>query len=725
VVILWLMLGVLYSIQRWWVAEGTRTQNVPLHWMDLGVVLIAVGHVVSTIVVFQVSGDRRAALNLTFEWIGLLIAWRIFRTLFQDSQIAAQGIAVLIAISVGLSSYGIWQHHAYYAEQREWYLNLRGELDQASTSGDGRQFARINEITRQFQERDIPLSGSSRILWENRLLDSTEPFATFSLANTLAGILATALVLLIGQASSTISDQHKSSWLAKTLLLIQICLIAYCLILTKSRSAWLGASVGLGILLIRRTRLAAAKQVFRWLVGGTLIAGLAVGIVAATGGIDKEVILESLRSLQFRSLYWAGTAKLLQAQPLTGAGPGNFRQVYLQHKLDETSEEIRDPHNFVLDAWSSSGLIGLAGLLLIIGCTGWQLMHHAKTGVIEEPPRTPQIRSLHRGRQLRIAAGGILFGFLLHLIWTWVNGSDEWTSEPPRLLLTAGLLLMLLRGGESVRPMDSAACFAAASAMMINLLAAGGFEMPAVMLTLLLCLAAGLAFRPAAERPFGTYFAFPTVGACLGAGLLVVQFGLLPAAKSDYYVRVGDFMITGAQNPLRALDQFQQASQADPQSVTPRQRIAEVLSYRLSEAVGLRAEAASNERKGMNEAERSLADQALQACENLISADRRNSFSYGLRSEVRWNTALLIGDSQMRDLAIQDLQTAANLYPSSAAARYRLTERLAAAGIEHRDEAKTNAQRVLELDQINHAWGHSDRYLTDEQRKTVERISEQ
>ena len=122
----WILLGLLQSMQRWMASELRQT---PFDWMDLGVVLIVFGHVVSTLIVFHVSGDRRAALNLTFEWIGLLIAWRIFRSLFQDPQIATQGVAILIAICVGLSCYGIWQHHWYYAEQSEWYLSLRREFE--------------------------------------------------------------------------------------------------------------------------------------------------------------------------------------------------------------------------------------------------------------------------------------------------------------------------------------------------------------------------------------------------------------------------------------------------------------------------------------------------------------------------------------------------------------------------------------------------------------------
>jgi len=729
--VLWMLLGFLHELQHWWATDEAHARRPRFDAIDLGVLLIAVGHVISTLAVFQVEGDRRAALNLTFEWIGLLVAWRIFRSLLQDQQTAAQGIAVVIAICVGLSCFGIWQHHVFYAEQSEWYRSLRTELDQALASGDASHFSRVNEITQQFQEREIPMYGSSRIAWENRLLSSSEPFATFSLANTLAGILATGLVLLIGQASSTIGERRKASWLSTMLLVIQVCLIVYCLILTKSRSAWLGTCVGLGILLLRRIRLSAVQNAFRWLVAGSLITAMAFGIVVAVGGLDKEVILESPRSLQFRLLYWTGTLKMLRDQPLTGAGPGNFRQVYLQYKADESSEEIRDPHNFVLDAWSSSGLVGLSGLLLVIGCTGWRLMQRP-TGLSPQKMRSDQIRlAAPRGQPLRIVVGGILSGFLLHIAWTWFKGSDEWTSEPIRMLLLAGVSLLISRGQASFRPVDSAACLAAASAMMVNLLAAGGFEMPAVMITLLMCLAAGIPGNGPQSHSHGKKLRVLCAAACLAACTVTIRFGLLPVTTAENHIRIGNSLLTNAHFPSRSLGQFQQADQADPQSVTPRQRIAEILSYRLSEAAALRAAETAvavtdtGARTGLNKEEnepRKRIVEALQACENLISADRRNSFSYRLRAEVRWNAGLLNEDDRLRNLAIQDLLTATRLYPSSVDAWFRLAEQLDAAGAEYDNAAKVAVKRVLQLENLNRAWGHADRFLTDEQLARISRL---
>lgn len=729
-VALWLLLGILHESQCWWGEDKGTTLRLRFDAMDLGVLLIALGHVISTFIVFQVEGDRRAALNLSFEWIGLFVAWRIFRVIFQDRRIAAQGIAVVVALCVGLSCFGIWQHHVFYAEQSQWYRSLRSELDQALAHGDSSQFTRVHAITRELQQHDIPMSGPSRIAWENRLLNSSEPFATFSLANTLAGILATGLVLLVGQASLTNSGQHRTSWPDTVLLLIQICLITYCLVLTKSRSAWLGACVGICLLVIRRIRGTARQQLLRWGVAGCLIGATAVGTGVAVGALDKEVIFESTRSLQFRWYYWTGTLRMLREQPVTGAGPGNFRQVYLQYKSNETSEEIRDPHNFLLDAWSSSGLIGLSGIMLIIGCCVLRLKHRPVALEGHQSVAGQESSTIRRDRPLRIAATGILSGFLVHLVWAWLNGSEEWTLHP--LLLTGGLVLLVARGRASFRPVDSTACLAAALAMMVNLLAAGGFEMPAVMITLLLCLAAGISVSAEPTHGRSHFRSVLRAVACLAALILVIKFGLMPVTAAHHHVQIGNFLLNSAQYPARALDQFQQAALADSQSPTPRQRIAEVLSYRLSEVVALPAAemgvaetptAAKNSHGKTGDETRKLVDQALQACEDLILADRRNSFSYRLRAEVRWNSGLLNEDHELRILAIQDLETANRLYPSSVDAWYRLAERLDSAGVEYVDAARTAAGRVLELETLNRAWGHADRFLTAEQLVIIKQIA--
>ena len=53
--------------------------------------------------------------------------------------------------------------------------------------------------------------------------------------------------------------------------------------------------------------------------------------------------------------YWQSTLTMIVRHPWLGVGPGNFQDYYTQFKLPAASEEIRDPHNFVLEVWATAG----------------------------------------------------------------------------------------------------------------------------------------------------------------------------------------------------------------------------------------------------------------------------------------------------------------------------------------------------------------------------------
>ena len=54
-VVLWMLLGMLHELQCWQAADDARMRRPRIDGIDLGVLLIAVGHVISTLVVFQLK----------------------------------------------------------------------------------------------------------------------------------------------------------------------------------------------------------------------------------------------------------------------------------------------------------------------------------------------------------------------------------------------------------------------------------------------------------------------------------------------------------------------------------------------------------------------------------------------------------------------------------------------------------------------------------------------
>jgi tetratricopeptide (TPR) repeat protein len=698
------------------------------------VLLILIGHVLSTVYVFYVVGDRRSALNLTFEWAGLFVAWRIFRDLSLDRLQAIQILQVVTTISVGLAVMGIWQHHVFYPEQAAWYQGERSALDKALAEPEGMGLFRVSEIVASFQSKGIPLEGTDRVLWENRLLSSSEPFATFSLANTLAGVLAVSLVMVVGQAASVWSFRRPASITAVAIPLLQATVILYCLVLTKSRSAWAGAVIGLAIVAILRLRNSAAMKILQWMFLGSAFVGLIAGIAAFAGALDKEVIFESSRSLQFRLFYWTGAIETIREAPLTGAGPGNFRQVYLKHKADESSEEIRDPHNFLLESWSAGGIIGFVGLLMFI--SGTLRKAFSPDAALEE--RHEEIVVPRRLRYLVLKS--ILLGAFVHLSWRWINGESVHLDLTERLLPFSGLIFCVMGSKAKIQELDTKNCIAASVTMMVHLLAAGGFEMPVVMLLLLTTSAlgqekAGISIQRAESRFPTRYWMCPGISFCLIAAVIVFRSGLMDVSGVERYLLLGDDLLYRQGNQRAALAAYRQAAEVDSLAVTPHQRIAELAMYALREESRQLQRITSAAEKSIAGSD-SVAEQkakveksfeeALEACNFWISVDDRNSFSLGLKAECLSVGSRMKGEDELLSEAIQLQQRVVEMYPSSVNAWMQLvrfcSQRMRTVG-SHAETAEvlsTAAARAQQLDDINHQWGHQDRYLTDDDRTLLQ-----
>lgn len=760
-VLMWLSLAAVIGLSVWRFELGVSGQKT-FRWQlaDTGALLLLVGHIVSTIFVFREHGDRRSALNLCFEWCALFVQWMLFRQLaLQVTGASKICSSVICSIAVGLAAFGIWQSMVFYPQQADWYRSGRKILDDVQSQAEGVSASEAARVLKEFQAEGIPTEGTSRILWENRLLSSTEPFATFSLANTLAGILALSLVVMLGLLFWKSGHSGERRLWKTGLLILAMLVVAWCLVLTKSRSGWAGALVGAALLFIGRWKSVSRGRLV--ITGGitALVGCVLFGIAAMSGFIDKEVILESPRSSQFRLMYWTGSLQMLRHQPVFGPGPGNFRNAYLQYRVDEASEEIRDPHNFLLDAWSSAGLIGLLGISLIVISVVRQLAGSAVTMDADPPPESkPKRRGVdQRGTDkrgadnspaadsslLRITVIGLLSGFAIHGAWEWLSGATFGAEDLPQLLLLAGIPLAGLFQRRTTS--DTFAC--GAVAMMVHLLAAGGFSMPVVM-SLLLMIAAMLVSQrelieqndggssPAKVRAFtrssaGQVISHPLVAtaACILAAWTTSQWGLVPVASSRHSLAVGNQAFQ-QRDFERARVEYQRAAELDPFSVSPRQQMAEFEAYRLEEVrqayrgpknAEANWEPTEEERIRLQSLVRGRLKEIRSGFEALIQADQRSPFAYRRKAQGLAAVADVLGDQETLNEALAVQTLALNRYPSSIETCVELVRLAETASKNSSAEqmsalklACDTASRALELDAINHAWGHSDRYLDDQ-----------
>ncbi|MCA9114995.1 MAG: O-antigen ligase family protein, partial [Planctomycetaceae bacterium] len=478
----------------WWRGSSFRLA-------DAGVLLLAAGHVLATGGVFALGGNRRSAVNLTWEWVALAVAWFVLKSMLARRGFRRQLVVILVALAVAESGYGIWQHYVWYPQTARLYSGIRTELDEleSRTGLTSTEEARRSTLQSQLMERQIPLEGPSRLLWENRLNASTEPFGTFALANSFAGYLGGWLFVALGfavlpllpfafPAGSRGGQSRTAGSIAVSLVLVVPLLL--CLLLTKSRTAWAGSSCAALLVAVaawllwkrrvsavvapagavpadaappradsagsarqieplspeqipaagradkevtgtdataapspRRTRLVLAVAAF------VLLAGVAAGLAS----LDAKVLSEAPRSVRFRLQYWHGAVQVIREHPLLGVGPGNFRQHYLAHKLPESSEEIADPHNLILDIWASAGLTALAGLLLLLaalgswcwrtGCLLWRTPAESARwcAVLPHASISPAGSTTGAGRPVLSFSSGVVggcAGFLLVLLST-------------------------------------------------------------------------------------------------------------------------------------------------------------------------------------------------------------------------------------------------------------------------------------------------------------------
>jgi hypothetical protein len=526
-------------------------------------------------------------------------------------------------------------------------------------------------------------------MFEKRL-DSAEPLATFALTNSFAGFLAPWLVVLAGIAA--VGRPQTRRRVALWGIAGSALVIATCLLLTKSRSACLATLFGL--LLVGAVW---RRKAFRlpWRPIAVAVIGLAIlttGVVAV-GGLDVEVLSEATKSLGYRGQYWQATLAMIADHPVLGCGPGNFQDSYKAYKLPEASEEIAEPHNFLLEIWATAGTpamlafaAAIAAFLARLGNRGFA----AKTPP-DVPAPTPSEKADDRPL---FVYGGAALGLLLAI-------PVGFLSVAPSLLVLVALVCPLAAGAVFVLSgwvedgdLPGSIPAVGVVVLLVNLSAAGGIGFASVGGTLWLLLAIALN-RPAGADGW-------TLPRAAGAGVLVAFGGVAYACYASAYgpvLRCQAAVWLAQRHPAMAEQYLLEAAQADPLSSEPWGQLA---SRTFAEWKERRAEKALGRFK-------KYAETALQQAPNSSASWQFSGESYYQAYEITRDPGLLYA-------AAAAFRRAAELYPNSAMNRARLAIALRAAG----DEAGYRAERdrALELDE---ATPHLDKKLDAELRNSLQR----
>ncbi len=211
------------------------------------------------------------------------------------------------------------------------------------------------------------------------------------------------------------SDSERSSrefWISTVrvaAIALAILSVTGCLLLTKSRSAY----VALGACALLLPFCGASWRRFdrRLALAGIFTVVLLVVAAILGGGLDAQVLTEASKSLGFRLQYWQATLSMIARHPWLGVGPGNFQDYYTQFKLPQASEEIRDPHNFLLEVWATCGTFAFVALVAALAMLAWRLWHARAESSSSPTIRRPTAAGTTNEVLYVVVGGGA--GFLL------------------------------------------------------------------------------------------------------------------------------------------------------------------------------------------------------------------------------------------------------------------------------------------------------------------------
>lgn len=640
----------------------------------------------------------RPTINTLWVWIGAGASFFVLRQTIRNAREVRALLAVMVGLAVALAAYGFFQYFITLPATREAY----------AADPDGM----LRSIHQWY-----PPGSPQRMLFEQRLA-SSQPLATFALANSLAGVLATWLIVglaIWGAMGRTIASARGA---AAGLALLAI---GGCLVLTQSRSGYVATAVGTAALAwwygIARTR-------YAWkiaLAGVTVVALFVVGGIAV-GSLDAEVLREAPKSFGYRVQYWQASARMIGDRPWLGVGPGNFKDRYTRYKAETASEEISDPHNFLVEVAATAGLPAALAFVAMLVTFARQIVvatqaptHHeddrtkdaaATRGAGVTQPECSAARHIVGGGVSGFAlaavmpilvgpvldvplspfsalSGMLLAGAVVKVLWRWIAGgsdSSESSSSPKETSAP----------GRSVDPILPAI---GAAVLLVHLLTSGGISYPGVSSSLWLLMAVALVSvdLPSPGRLVSKPVALVGAAICLSLAVACYATGYRPVTLAYRH------MALGRAEPRAFEEHYLAATEADPYGDEAWRDLANWRFERWQQVGG-------------------PIEPALEAQREWLARRPHSADAWGQAGQ--WLLALFVatGERHYGDEAVEAFERGVELYPHSAAMWAHRAIALDALG--RRDEALQAAAEARRLDEIT---PHLDRKLTDELRHRLPR----
>jgi putative inorganic carbon (HCO3(-)) transporter len=196
----------------------------------------------------------------------------------------------------------------------------------------------------------------------------TPPVVIYQTSNAVA--LFVNPLIAVAAALAVYARDRRERWVAAAFLVLAVPTS----LLSFSRGGYLALAAMALALAISHPRRA-------WLVPVTLLAAAAVSRVPQVASrLGHEINLaDPNNTLVARFRLWGATLRMLRDHPIFGTGLSGFRTSIGPYRNGVFVEDLIYPHNIVLNFWTETGLLGVAGFawLLIqaarVALAGWRI----------------------------------------------------------------------------------------------------------------------------------------------------------------------------------------------------------------------------------------------------------------------------------------------------------------------------------------------------------------
>lgn len=319
VTVTWFQLALLLTLVSW--AAQRMFHNAPsshpVSPVSIGLLMLIGAAVWSLPQSISQGATAVALLRLVFQ--GLFYA--VFVSLMRDERTVRRVVFVLVLTAIASSLLAVLQN---------------------AVPGIG-----IGEVHSQISEGSV----------------LNRPKAFFSDPNYLATFLSVGIVAAVGMAVHAKRLRLIGAWLAAASI------SSVGLLLTYSRTGWVGALIGVGVVV-----LFAPKRRRRYLlIGATVLVVLAS--VFASGSVLSRIQsitdVDSDSSVRTRYLMIGSTQEMIEDNWVFGTGLGAFDKAYPRYRAFGAKTDITKPHQLPMVLWAEMGLPGLVSELMIVGAVVW------------------------------------------------------------------------------------------------------------------------------------------------------------------------------------------------------------------------------------------------------------------------------------------------------------------------------------------------------------------